>query len=293
MGYKRFIYSIVVVAVMTVSCKKEINNVEEVAVVAPLTQQDYMNVAYGADAAQKMDVYLPAGRTIANTKVIVFVHGGSWSGGDKSEFDPAIAALKTMLPDYAIFNINYRLANNRTNLYPTHINDVKAAVDFIVSKAGDYKVNANKVVMIGASAGAHLALLYAYKNNVDGRVKAVIDLFGPTDLVALYNDHPFPTASQPAIVNFLNATPVSNPTLYRDASPMNFVTAQSVPTQIFHGGVDFVVPLAQSTALKAKLEAVNVKVEMVVYPNEGHGWVGANLIDTYTKAVAFIQQNVK
>lgn len=291
MGFKSILFSTVVFAVVAVSCNKEIDEIEEVA--PPLTQQDYMNVAYGANAAQKMDVYLPAGRTSENTKVIVFVHGGSWSGGDKSEFDPAIAALKTMLADYAIFNINYRLANNGTNPFPTQIDDIKAAVDMVISKTGEYKVNTNKIVMIGASAGAHLALLHTYKNNADGRIKALIDLFGPTDLVSLYNDHPFPAASQPTIVNFLNATPISNASLYRDASPINFVSTQSVPTQIFHGAIDFVVPVAQSTALKTKLEAANVKVEMVVYPNEGHGWLGANLIDTYNKAVAFIQQNVK
>jgi dipeptidyl aminopeptidase/acylaminoacyl peptidase len=120
-----------------------------------------------------------------------------------------------------------------------------------------------------------------------------VDLFGPTDLTTMYNTHPFPQAAQPILQNFLGATPTTNAALYADASPVNFVNGQSVPTQIFHGQQDIVVPIAQSTALKNKLQTANVKVEMVVYPNEGHGWYGPNLLDTYAKATAFIKQNVQ
>lgn len=283
-----FLLSILMYSVLNIGCNKGISEYEE-----PLAQQDNMNVSYGPGPAQKMDVYLPAARTLEKTKVVVLIHGGSWSGGDKSEFNAAIAALRVMLPDFAFVNINYRLASNGNNQFPTQANDIQSAIDLIVSKAADYKINTNKMVLIGASAGAHLALLHTYKNNSAGRIKGVIDLFGPTDLVSLYNNHPFPDASQLTLRNFLGFTPAAKPSVYSDASPINFVSSQSVPTQIFHGAMDYVVPLVQSTALKAKLEAASVKVEMVVYPNEGHGWMGSNLIDTYTKAVAFIQQNVK
>jgi acetyl esterase/lipase len=258
-----------------------------------LQQLDIKNESYGANTAQKMDVYLPAERDSINTKVILFVHGGSWSGGDKNEFDSAIAAIRTKLPDYAMFNMNYRLAGNAQNRFPSQMEDMQSAIDFITAKAPGYKINPGKIALVGASAGAHLALLQAYKNNNDDRIKAVVDLFGPTDLVSLYNDHPVPAASQPVLVNFLGATPVSKSTLYREASPINFVTSQTVPTLIFHGDADYIVPIAQSIALKNKLQAANVKVEMTVYQNESHGWYGSNLLDTYAKTIAFVQQNVK
>ena len=257
-----------------------------------LPQMNMKNEAYGVNAAKKMDIYLPAGRDSINTKVILFVHGGSWSGGDKNEFDSAIAVLKNKLPDYAMFNMNYRLAN-RQHRFPAQMEDVQSAINFIINKADSYKINVNKIVLIGASAGAHLALLQAYKNNSDGRIKAVVDLFGPSDLVSLYNNHPVPAASQPVLINFLGATPVTNSTLYHDASPINYVTSQTVPTLIFHGDADYIVPISQSIALKNKLQAANVKVEMTVYKNESHGWYGQNLLDTYAKTVDFIKQNVK
>jgi acetyl esterase/lipase len=269
------------------SCKKT------EAADSEVKQQDILNVSYGAEAAQKLDVYLPANRNSDKTKVLVFIHGGSWSGGDKAEFNSAISALRIMLPDYAIFNLNYRLATTASTRFPAQIDDVQSAINFISSKSGEYKINANKIGLIGASAGAQLALLQAYKNNSNGKIKAVVDLFGPADLTALYNNHPFPTASQPTLVGYLGTTPGANATLYQQASPITFVNSTSVATQIFHGELDYVVPIAQSTALKAKLQSFNVKVEMVTYAGEGHGWFGSNLFDTYSKVVTFIQQNVQ
>jgi acetyl esterase/lipase len=257
-----------------------------------LPHKDMMHISYGTNDAQVMDVYLPAGRDTTNTKVLLFIHGGGWSGGDKSDFDSAIASMRKSLTDYAIFNINYRLASNGLNRFPTQMNDIQSALDFIESNAGNYAINTSKVVLVGASAGAHLSLLHAYKNNSSGKIKAVVDLFGPTDLTSLYNNHPVPSASQPVLVNLLRGTPVTNAGLYKEASPINFVNSQTVPTLIFHGGGDYIVPISQSATLKTKLEAAGAKVNMIIYPNEGHGWYGASLADTIEKTVAFIKQNV-
>src|SRR6476469_4528114 len=77
----------------------------------PVPEKTLLNVAYGTDTAQRMDVYLPANRATDRTKVLVLIHGGGWMGGDKSEFAAAIPVLKQKLPQYAIVNLNYRLAN--------------------------------------------------------------------------------------------------------------------------------------------------------------------------------------
>src|SRR5688500_6627118 len=95
-----------------------------------------LNIAYGKDSLQKLDVYLPANRSMDSTKVIVLIHGGGWAGGDKAEFAGAIPILQQKLPQYAILNINYRLASQLTNHFPTQENDVKAALEFIVDHAG-------------------------------------------------------------------------------------------------------------------------------------------------------------
>ena len=113
------------------SCQKELTNNPAAALAA----QTQPNISYGTDALQKLDIYLPAGRTATTTKVIILIHGGAWSGGDKTELNSSIDTLKRRLPQYAIFNINYRLASGASNLFPSQEDDVKSAIDFIFNKS--------------------------------------------------------------------------------------------------------------------------------------------------------------
>lgn len=255
-----------------------------------LPAQTLIDVAYGSDANQKMDVYLPAGRSSATTKAIILIHGGAWSSGDKTDFADFVDTIKRRQPDYAIFNINYRLATGTANPFPAQENDVKSAIDFIVSKAGEYHVS-QKFVYLGASAGGHLALLQGYKNTSTIRPKAIADFFGPTDMTDLYNNtNP---VGQPLLALIIGGTPTTNPTMYQQSSPINFVTAQSSPTIIFHGGLDPVVPPAESVALAAKLQLMGVVNQYNFYPSETHGTFSpANMTDAFNKLQAFLAANV-
>jgi len=274
---------VLMLLVSFLSCKKESNN--------PTPKDEtYLNVAYGTDTAQKMDVYLPGVRSITETKVLIVIHGGAWFSGDKSEFTEFVPALKKRLSNYAMFNINYRLAKVGGNFFPTQEDDVKAAVNYIYSKAEEYKINKDKIVLLGASAGAHLALQEAYKND-QGKIKAVVDFFGPADMTALYNFSPSITRSLMQLL--LSGAPTSNPQMYQLSSPINFVSAQSPPTIILHGGKDDVVPIASSVQLKDKLQANGVITVMYTYPNEGHGWFGPTLEDSFDKIAAFLLSQVK
>jgi acetyl esterase/lipase len=255
-----------------------------------LPAKNYVNVSYGEDSLQKMDVYLPANRT-DSTKVLVLIHGGGWIGGDKSEFAAAIPVLQEKLPQYAIFNINYRLANQMTNHFPTQENDVQAALQFITNKAGEYRISKNMVLM-GASAGAHLALLQAYKHTDPVVPQAVISFFGPTDMADMYNRQSNAYYKM-GLQLLIGGTPTAKPAVFSQASPVHFVSRQSPPTLLLHGGADGLVPLSQSKKLKEKLEAVGVPAELVVYPKEGHGWHGANLTDSYERVEQFLNTHVK
>jgi acetyl esterase/lipase len=267
------------------------NRAEEQPIVLP-TNQPYVarNVGYGSDTLQRMDVYLPANRNAASTPALVLIHGGGWTGGSKTEFDAYIDTLQRRLPEYAIFNIDYRLANGN-NLFPTQEQDVKAAIDFISSKASSYSISTNHVSLLGFSAGGHLALLQGYKYGTP-KVKAVIDFFGPTDLVTMYNN-PWHQLVPYALQMITGATPQSKPELYRNSSPVNFITPQTPPTLILHGGLDNIVDISQSRLLKTKLDAVGVANELIVYPNERHGWYGSNLTHSFNQVERFLRQNVR
>ena len=146
--------------------------------------------------------------------------------------------------------------------------------------------------MLGASAGGHLSLLQAYKYSSPVKIKAVVDFFGPVDLVDMYNNPASIFAPPAALAAVVGATPTTNLTLYQQSSPINFVTAQSPPTIILQGGVDPLVSPSQSVALKTKLLAMGVINQYVFYPTESHGWTGANLTDSFDKIAVFLIANV-
>jgi len=269
---------LLVIIIFISSCKKDDGTEQDTSVTM-------LNVSYGTNAQQKMDVYLPSGRNATSTKVIIMIHGGGWNTGDKTDFNEYVDSLKKREPSYAIFNINYRLANT-PDLFPAQEQDVKAAVEFIYNKRQEYLVS-GKFVLIGASAGGHLALLQGYKYSTPIRPKAIIDFFGPTDLVTFYNNPPNPLV-QPTLLSVTGGTPTTNNTLYTQSSPINFVSSQSPPTMILHGGIDIVVSPSQSASLDTKLSISGATHQYVFYPAEGHGWVGANLMDSFNKIQAFL-----
>jgi dipeptidyl aminopeptidase/acylaminoacyl peptidase len=123
-------------------------------------------------------------------------------------------------------------------------------------------------------------------------VQAVVSFFGPTDLIDFYNNPPSANL-QSALQALLGTTPSQNISVYQQSSPVFFVNAFSAATLIMHGSNDQVVPVSQSTILKNKLDASGVKNEFVVYPGEGHGWVGVPLQDSFDKIIAFLTANVK
>ena len=256
----------------------------------PLPAETLLNISYGKDSAQKMDIYLPADRTDSNTKVLVLIHGGGWASGDKSEFATAIPILKEKLPHYAIVNLNYRLANQTANHFPTQENDIKQAMQYILDKTATYHISSD-LVLLGTSAGAHLALLQAYKHTDQLKPKAVISFFGPTDMVDMYNRQ-YNSYYQFALQLLVGGTPATKPHVFRQASPIYFVNRQSAPTLLLHGGKDGLVPPSQSKNLKDKLDKAGVPAELVIYPNEGHGWYGANQANSFDRIVAFLKKHV-
>jgi acetyl esterase/lipase len=178
------------------------------------------------------------------------IHGGGWNAGDKTDLSSYVDTLQRRLPDYAIININYRLALG-ANLFPTQENDVRSAVQFIISSSGNYLIS-QKIVLLGASAGAHLALLQGYKYASQIKPKAIVSFFGPTDLIDMYN-HPTNILVPPGLVSVIGKTPTQDSLLYANSSPINFVTASAAPTLLLHGGADPLVSPTQATRLQTKL----------------------------------------
>ena len=278
-------------AMLIVSCKKDGSELSD----NPGVAKKMLNVAYGVDSLQKMDVYLPAGRSVTGTKVLAIVHGGSWNTGDKKDLQFVVDSLQKYLPDYAIFNINYRLATSTGgNVFPTQENDVKAAIQFIYNNRDAYACNTDKTAILGQSAGGQLAMLAAYTNKTPVKFKSVVNISGVANFAELLA---YFTAVDPntaiKLTLLLGGTPASNAAGYAAASPLTHITPQSPPTLIFHGTTDVVVPFTQSSSLAAALNTKGVKNTLVTFQGVGHDFLVSPLAvaSTLLNTVNFLNNN--
>lgn len=280
----RITIALILIAIANLNCKKG-QLIEE----SKLAAEQKLNIAYGENAKQDLDLYLPAKRN-ESTKIVFLIHGGFWSGGDKR--DVSMYAQTLQNSGYAVANINYRLAGNGLNPHPAQINDIAKAINYVTSKSAEWRISDSKICLIGASAGGHLALLYAYAFNSDNRVKAVVSIAGPTNLTDRRNASEI---QKLIISNFLGKTPQQDSLIYLAASPISHVSTLSKPTLLIHGDQDRIVPYLQATDLKVKLDLSMVPNELYTVEMAGHDNVisPANTIVTFGKIVSWVDTYVK
>ncbi|MCF6279147.1 MAG: alpha/beta hydrolase [Flavobacteriaceae bacterium] len=282
---KFIIYTLIILFIS--SCTDEIDSpIDPIDIV--LEEVQFLDVSYGIHLDQKYDIHLPEGRTDETTKVFVLIHGGSWVSGDKADMTFMVDLLKSRFPDYAIVNINYRLGSLGNSPFPMQIDDIEEIVSDLKSKSDTYQIT-DQYGFIGVSAGAHLSMLYSYKFDDTGDVSMVCSLVGPTNFTddAYVNDpaySSFPTNFQ--LITGINYT--DNPEYYETISPYHVVTSSAAPTILFYGDEDPLIPTSQGVDMKAKLDMLGVTNEFTLYEGEGHGWTGANAIDTNLKLSDFI-----
>lgn len=244
-----------------------------------------MNISYGTHAKQVFDLYLPAKRSETKTKTLLLVHGGAWTEGDKSEMANFITVIQQHLPEYAIANINYRLATTGNYAFPMQIDDLNSVITKL--KTENYGIS-DDFGFIGTSAGGHLSLLYSYSKNNNNSIKMVVSIVGPTNLAdPKYIDNPIWNTT------FFKVTGVKysdNPSYYEQISPLYRATASSPPTILLYGNADELIPTTQGIAMRDKLNQLGVYNEFNLY-NGGHGtWSIGDLLDSQIKIINFIKK---
>lgn len=227
-----------------------------------------LDLPYGDHAEQTMDLYLPTPRDAAPAKAFVVIHGGGWSSGDKSAMASQVAFLRLMFPDYAVVNLNYRLATATRPGYPMQPNDIGLALQTLDAHAEDFNLS-KQYAMVGISAGGHLAMLYAYKFDTAHQVEAVCSIVGPAD----FTD---PVFRQYDLfgngVNYLTGFDrfEKNPELFREVSPAFQVTSASAKTLLLYGNADPIVANSQGPIMHERLDEKGVYNELYLYPGAGH-----------------------
>ncbi|MDQ6812306.1 MAG: alpha/beta hydrolase [Bacteroidota bacterium] len=250
----------------------------------PAATISYSNIPYAADTLQKhlLDIYLPA-NSKANTPLIIWVHGGAWMLNDKyADMSYMKNTIRRFIDSgYALASIDYRYST--TAPFPAQIQDCNQAVEYLYEHADQYKLDKNKIGLIGFSAGGHLASLLALSNNnnVEAfyprgkksrfQIKCVLDFYGPSDLVAIFNNPDTAVNNgRSAVAVLLGATPIDRPDLAKRASPVTYIDKDDPPFFIVQGEKDESVPNTQSKLLSSWLTITGVKNELTIVPNAPH-----------------------
>jgi acetyl esterase len=202
----------------------------------------------------------------------IIVHGGGWVRGDRRT---DVAPLLQPLADAGIawFSIDYRLQADPLR-FGVGVNDVEAAVRFVKEHAQEYRVDPERVALIGESAGGHLAALAALNGRIT--VKAVVALYAPTNLVALLKDSDL---IPDQIRDQVRGTALEGLLMARmsQLSPIEKVHAGMPPFLLIHGTSDAIVPFDQSRAMCEKMASVGADCQLFAVPRAGHGmrrWEG-------------------
>ncbi len=227
-----------------------------------------------------VDVYLPASQASGRRPAAIIVHGGGWYARDKSDLPRSNRWFVEQ--GFSVFDIQYRLAPQPN--WQTALGDVKCAIGWVKRNADRFRIDPNRITLVGRSAGAHLALLAAYTpsdplfppscEGADTNVEQVVAFYGPVDLLYSYA-HPGNPAvfdSQASLRRLLGGSPTQVHGLYELNSPIRYVTSKTPRTLLFHGGLDEYVRPMNMTFLEEKLRAAGVGHRAVFLPCSHHGF---------------------
>jgi len=220
------------------------------------------DIAYNAAADKDGlgDLYLPA-HVKPDTPVVLAIHGGGWSGGDRASWS-GVAQFFCKDLGFAAFNIEYRLV--KKGPWPLCGNDCVAAANYLLGE--DFKksfgINCNKIWVCGGSAGGHLALWTGLSLPPD-RVAGIVSISGIGDLV------PDAQVNPGRYVGFFGHKP--SPAELTAASPLSLVTAKAPPIFCSHATVDGAVPFESSRVFVEACRRAGVQTEFIVYEKRDSG----------------------
>jgi acetyl esterase/lipase len=241
----------------------------------------------------KVDIYYPL-TAPGLMPAVVYIHGGGWVGGDKLSAANSPEVTELVKRGFLVASINYGLAPQYSIL--EQIENAKCAIRFLRANVSRFGIDPDRIGVMGESAGAHLAAVIGTSDKSAGlddvggfsdrssRVKAVVDLYGPTDVRALLQGSP------PIVLQQLIGTSDPNSTILDKINPLTYVSAGDPPFLILQGDIDTVVPLSQSQILYDKLTATGVPATLVVVKNAGHSFspVGGAISPTRTEITGMV-----
>ncbi|WP_082632381.1 alpha/beta hydrolase [Algoriphagus resistens] len=262
----------------------------------------HSNIPYQNDTLEKhlLDIYLPA-NVSGKVPLVVFIHGGGWLSNDKyADMGYMKETVSEIIESgYALASIDYRFSTQA--VFPAQMLDCNAAISFLVDNADKYGFDTERIVVMGFSAGGHLASMVGLaKNNAvdafsipgstkDFNFKGVVDFYGPADLTL------FPGANDAKSPEgiLIGAAPLDRPDLAKNASPVSFVDENDPPFLIIHGEKDDMVSPRQSHLLSSWLTVKGVPNELIIVKGAPHFGPMFDMEEIRTKVMAFLGKSLK
>jgi acetyl esterase/lipase len=253
------------------------------------------NVTYLTAGGQelKLDVY--RNRDIASPKpTLVYIHGGFWAAGTKE------GSLGSILPwmemGWNVVNVEYRLA--RVALAPAAVEDCLCALKFLNAQAKTHNIDPARIVVMGESAGGHLALMLGMTPEPEGldrecaggsmpRPAAIINWYGITDVNDVIDGPHRANAAMQWFGSMPNRTEVA-----RRVSPLTYVRAGLPPILTIHGDADPTVPYEHAVRLHLALNKVGTPNQFHTVPGGKHGgFTREQRVEIYKVIGDFLAQN--
>lgn len=241
------------------------------------------DIPYGEGEANRFDLYLPADDTRESYGLVVYLHAGGFTSGDKQDDTAMLQWLCSK--GYVAAGINYTLRTdtNAASVF-SQSNEIKTAVPKVIEAAGEYGYQIDKMTMAGGSAGHALAMIYAYRDAAEAPVPVVLT-FGAVGPASFYQEDwgiygldqsDEACAAMFSVMAGVEITPdeIRDGTYLEKVKPISasmWVTEQSAPAVVAYGTRDRVQPYLASLRLKSALEQNGVDFRYFELPHSGHG----------------------
>ncbi|MGG6239427.1 alpha/beta hydrolase fold domain-containing protein [Nodosilinea sp. AN01ver1] len=234
----------------------------------PLAIQRGLVFAAPAGVPLRLNVYRPSAASTYPTLVVIY--GGAWQGGSPDSHETFSRYMAAQ--GYTVVAIDYRHAPQYP--FPAQIEDVRAALTYLKSHGAELGADPSRLAIMGRSAGAQLAAIAAYQQPSILPIRAVINYYGPVDLTAGYDDPPVPDPidTRAVLRAFLGGTPDQKPSLYRQASPINYVQPGLPPTLLVYAGRDHLVQAKYGHQLYRQLQVTGNQAVWLKLPWSEHAF---------------------
>jgi len=223
----------------------------------------------------KLDIWYPH---TASTRypVVFFAHGGGWVSGFRNQPNNISWCRFLASKGFAAVSIDYRYGF--TSTMEEILSDYQAALNFVRKNAESLHLDPDNIILMGLSAGGHLALLYASyytytrSHNRMAGIRGVVAYYAPSNLRDIFSPKEKSIFARFATAATLKGTPRSVSDAYRYYSPVEWLSERMIPTIVVHGREDKVVPLHSSTELAEKMKSLGVACTFLIHSDAGHGF---------------------